>query len=88
MFVACPEGNGIDTHRLWEALYLRTIPIVEKNKISDFFIKAKLPVMILNKWSDLSKLNENDLQKIYLSKKKLFNNKYLFQKYWRNIITN
>ena len=88
MFVACPEGNGIDTHRLWEALYLRTIPIVEKNKISDFFIKAKLPVMILNKWSDLSKLNENDLQKIYLSKKKLFKNKYLFQKYWRNIITN
>ena len=88
MFVACPEGNGIDTHRLWEALYLRTIPIVEKNKISDFFIKAKLPVMILNKWSDLSKLNENNLQKIYLSKKKLFNNKYLFQKYWRNIITN
>ena len=34
MYVVCPEGNGIDTHRLWEALYLRTIPIMQKNKIS------------------------------------------------------
>ena len=30
MFVICPEGNGIDTHRMWEALYLRTIPIIKK----------------------------------------------------------
>ena len=26
-FVLCPPGNGIDTHRLWEALYSRTIPV-------------------------------------------------------------
>ena len=86
MFVACPEGNGIDTHRMWEALYLRTIPIMEKNKISDFLLKANLPIFVLNKWSDLSKFNENKLRKIYFSKKKLFNNRYLFQNYWKNLI--
>ena len=86
MFVICPEGNGIDTHRVWEALYLRSIPIIQKNQISNFLIKANLPIMILNNWSDLSKLNEIDLLKIYRSKKKLFSNKYLFQNYWKKKI--
>ena len=87
MFVICPEGNGIDTHRMWEALYLRTIPIIKKNKISNFIKKAKIPVLILNKWSDLSKFDEKQLQKFYFSKKKLFNNRYLFQDYWKKRIT-
>jgi len=86
MFVICPQGNGIDTHRMWEALYLRTIPIIKKNMISDYIKKAKIPVLILNKWSDLSKFDEKQLQKIYFSKKKLFNNRYLFQEYWKKLI--
>ena len=27
-FTICPMGNGIDSHRVWESLYLNTIPIV------------------------------------------------------------
>jgi len=27
-FVICPPGNGTDTHRLWETLSARAIPIV------------------------------------------------------------
>ena len=27
-FVFCPRGNGVDTHRLWMALYLKSVPIV------------------------------------------------------------
>ena len=87
MFVICPEGNGIDTHRMWESLYLRTIPIIKKNMISNFFKKAKIPVLILNKWSDLSKYDEKQLQKFYFSKKKFLNNRYLFQDYWKKRIT-
>ena len=83
MFVICPEGNGIDTHRLWEALYLRTIPIIEKNRISHFIKKASLPVLIVNKWSDLSKYNEKKLRDFYISHKKLFKNDFLFQNYWK-----
>ena len=70
MFVACPEGNGIDTHRFWEALYLKTIPIIEKNKISIFLKKMKLPILILNSWSNLNQFNEKKLRNIYLKKKK------------------
>jgi len=87
MFVICPEGNGIDTHRMWEALYLRTIPIIKKNMISNFIKKAQIPVLIINKWSDLYKFDEKKLQKFYFSKKKLFNNRYLFQDYWKKRIT-
>ena len=86
MFVICPEGNGIDTHRMWEALYLRTIPIIKKNMISNFIKKAQIPVLIINKWSDLSRYDEKQLQKFYFSKKKLFNNRYLFQEYWKKRI--
>ena len=86
MFVICPEGNGIDTHRMWEAIYLKTIPIIKKNMISNFIKNAKIPILILNKWSDLSKFDEKQLQKFYFSKKKLFNNRYLFQDYWKKQI--
>lgn len=27
-FCICPRGNGLDTHRMWEALYMGCIPIV------------------------------------------------------------
>jgi hypothetical protein len=62
-FAICPEGNGIDTHRLWECFYLKVIPIV----IDNIFIrkveqKYKLPMIILKDWNDLKfmKLEYND----------------------------
>ena len=86
MFVICPEGNGIDTHRFWEALYLRTMPIIKKNKISNFIRNANLPVLVLNKWSDLLKYDEKKLKDFYISNRKLFKNKYLFQNYWKKLL--
>ncbi len=40
-FCLCIRGNGIDTHRFWEALYLGVIPVVINNKETncDAFIK-------------------------------------------------
>ncbi len=56
-FAICPEGNGVDTHRLWECFYLRVVPIV----LDDLFIKKvketyNLPMVILNDWNDLREL--------------------------------
>jgi hypothetical protein len=28
IFTICPMGNGVDSHRVWESLYLGSIPIV------------------------------------------------------------
>jgi hypothetical protein len=46
----CPRGNGIDTHRIWESLYLNVIPIIIEN---DFINIYNLPIIILKNWDEL-----------------------------------
>ena len=48
----CPRGAGQDTHRLWEALYLGSIPVVLKSNLSPLYVG--LPVIQLDTWDDLS----------------------------------
>ena len=45
-FVLCPQGNGVDTYRLWQTLYLGSIPIVNSTMQESFF--SELPIM----WCD------------------------------------
>ena len=61
-FCICPEGNGVDTHRLWEAIYLKTIPIVVKSEFTNILIKNNIPVVVLENWSelDVEKLQYHD----------------------------
>jgi hypothetical protein len=49
-FCIAPRGNGIDTHRVWEALYLRTIPIVTRSVVAEQH--AGLPIVMLDDWSE------------------------------------
>lgn len=51
-FVISPNGNGIDCHKTWEALYLKTTPIITKSINSDFY--KNLPVIIINDWSEFN----------------------------------
>jgi hypothetical protein len=53
-FCICPEGNGVDTHRFWEALYLKVIPIVlDSELIRAFQRDTRIPIVVLKAWSDL-----------------------------------
>jgi hypothetical protein len=52
-FCICPEGNGVDTHRLWEALYSKTIPIVIDSEFTKVLQKNNISLIVLQKWSDL-----------------------------------
>lgn len=83
-FCICPEGNGVDTHRLWECWYLKVIPIVLKTNFIEILIKnIDLPIIVLDKWSDINiNINYNNYN---------FDNynKYLdFNNYKFNIIFN
>lgn len=49
--VACPRGNGEDTHRLWETLYRGSIPIVAKNNWSMSLSAMGVPLIALDDWS-------------------------------------
>ena len=60
-YAICPRGNGLDTHRIWECLYLNTIPIVIKD---DFINIDNLPIIVLDNWDDLKIINEFSNQKL------------------------
>jgi hypothetical protein len=49
-FVLCPEGTGIDTHRVYESILCGAIPVVLRNSLSHLY--ANLPVCIVDSWSD------------------------------------
>jgi hypothetical protein len=38
-FALCVRGNGIDTHRFWESLYLGVIPVIVNDGTHDAFIE-------------------------------------------------
>jgi len=61
-FCICPEGNGVDTHRLWECLYLSVVPIVIKSEFTDILLKYNIPLYVLDNWSDfdINKINYNN----------------------------
>jgi hypothetical protein len=53
-FCICPEGNGSDTHRLWECLYLRCVPIVLKSDFIEILKKhLDIPLFIIDSWDEL-----------------------------------
>jgi hypothetical protein len=85
MFVACPEGNGVDSHRVWEALYLGVMPItINKNFYSNF---KNIPMLFLNKWKDLENYSENDLKNIYQKNLHKFkSSKYIWIDFWKKDI--
>lgn len=57
--VLCPRGNGRDTHRFYEALYVGAVPVVLESDYSARVAKYfGLPFVALRSWNDLHKINE------------------------------
>ena len=81
-FCFSPRGNGIDCHRTWEALYLRTIPIVKKSICMNDFLD--LPILFIDDWSEIT---EQFLQEKYEHmKNNMYNLEKLRMSYWKKII--
>lgn len=57
-FVLSTEGNGLDCHRTWEALYLGSIVITRHSPLDRMF--ADLPVVIVKDWEEVC--NEANLR--------------------------
>lgn len=58
-YCICPNGNGIDTHRLWESLYLKVVPVCIRSPLVEFYSKL-FPIIIIDEWDELSNINFND----------------------------
>lgn len=50
-YVLCPEGAGIDTHRVWEAIFCGATPVVLRNSLEHLY--SQYPVKIIDNWSEL-----------------------------------
>lgn len=81
-FVICPEGNGMDTHRTWECLYLGTIPIEKRNINNQFY--SDLPILLVDDWEEVT---EEFLEAAFpMFQKQAWNRKKLTFEYWKNKI--
>jgi len=54
-FVISPPGNGIDCHRTWEAMYHKTVPVIETR--FNLFQHIDLPALTVNSYHDFFKLS-------------------------------
>jgi hypothetical protein len=81
-FALAPEGNGFDTHRVWEALYLDCIPIVKKAKWNKQF--RDFPICFVDDWEQVTERFLNDEYKRIKSIN--FDKNKLNFEYWKNKI--
>lgn len=57
--VVCPRGNGLDTHRFWEALYVGALPVVlNASYQAKIARELSLPFIGLRSWADLENFRE------------------------------
>jgi len=83
-FCIAPPGNGFDCHRIWECIYLDTIPIVIKNDAFNKFRNMK--ILFINDWNDIT---SSFLEEKYIEFcKSKFDNEMAYTKYWENEIIN
>ena len=82
----CPWGNGVDTHRLWETLYVGSVPVTKAH--NTYLCATGLPLLQVDNYKNLSfenlrkfeysNSNENILTSDYwfkkINQKKINNN--------------
>ncbi|KAJ3075791.1 hypothetical protein HDU98_006882 [Podochytrium sp. JEL0797] len=51
-FALSPHGAGLDCYRTYESLFMNVIPVVVTSSLDELY--AELPVLILERWEDLT----------------------------------
>ena len=87
-FILCPEGNGLDTHRIWESILTNTVPIVIKNEFTLNLKKIGVPLLLINDWADLKIFNESKIEESYNLFKDLKFSEFVEIKFWTDQIRN
>ena len=82
-FIVSPPGNGIDCHRTWEALYHKTIPVIEKKYY--LFSHINLPILVVDKLEEFLDYSIEEKLKIYNNLTNRYNEK-IFMQWWINHI--
>ena len=80
-FVLCPDGNGMDCHRTWEALFVGRVPIIINPDLKRLY--GDLPVLFINNWIDLFDI---DLDSRYNDIINSMDRRIISQEYWSSIV--
>jgi len=84
VFTISPPGNGVDCHRIWESLYLKTVPVVKRHRVLKQF--EDLPILFVDSWNDVTvDFLRNNVKYINGLSTKL---EKLHFSYWQNLIKN
>jgi hypothetical protein len=86
LFIASPPGNGVDCHRTWEALYLRSVPIVLRSTLTDHFYGLGLPLLVVDSYGDERLGDSAALESIYRELSPRFESPALWFDYWKETI--
>jgi hypothetical protein len=84
-FIFACEGNGFDTHRLWEILYQNSFPVVLRTNWSQTLEWLELPILYIDSVLDVTP----DLLKDFLTRNQHFNAEnfpQLWIPYWKDIV--
>jgi len=85
-FNICPSGNGLDTHRIWESLIFKTVPIVTRNLMIENFFDMGIPMIVLDEWEELKSLSLNEIGKLNEANNEKSFFKYTNFDHWINLI--
>lgn len=87
-FTVCPMGSGFDTIRFWEALMVKTIPIVKRNEFYDTVrhYYPNIPFIEVDNWFDLPELVEGLTVEKYEELMKRFDIECLKESYWLKLL--
>ena len=82
-FALCPSGNGFDTHRFWQALYLGCLPVTRRcNALKAF---EGMGGIFVDTWDEINS------RSLFLSKVKIalddYQSKRFYFDYWYKLIT-
>ena len=64
-FNICPPGKGLDTHRFWESLIVKTIPVVKSSDFIENLRRLSIPMLVLEDWEELCYISEDNLSNLY-----------------------
>jgi hypothetical protein len=61
IYSICPQGTGIDTHRIYECIYLGVIPIVLSSPLDPMY--STMPIKIVKDWDSVASFLEDEYYK-------------------------
>lgn len=79
-FILSPRGNGLDSHRTWEALLVGTVPIVRRSALDSLY--DSLPVLVVDDWTEVTVDRLERFYREYKIRQSWYHYEKLFADYW------